>query len=314
MDRIFYREIPDDILKELLNKNDKELEKIQYTLDIKSLYKEKKASINCCPHCDSVYFIKHGCYKGLQRFKCKDEKCARTFSVTTKSPWSYSKKDISLWLEYLNLMSIGKSIRYCAQLLKIAPSTAFYWRHKILSAKTSFVEPEKLTGSVELFKVNFKQNFKGSRHIPPQFLNRRQNIWVASAIDIHDNLLSRPICDCYFKNDFVEKILFSKIDKAAFVNSYADTYLSYLSKKHNKKLKPSTSDNSLVIKSFSLNIKKWLKKFRGIASKYLWSYLSWYITIFRKNHEDILGFMKLLTLEDSFKSNKDFIKFEIYTN
>ena len=86
---------------------------------------------------------------------------------------------------------------------------------------------------------------------------------------VFDYILSRPISDCYFKNAFFEKILFSKIDKAAFVNSYADTYLNYLSKKHNKKLIPHTSDNSLVIKSFSLNIKRWLKKFRGIASKYL---------------------------------------------
>lgn len=313
MNRTFYIEIPDDIIKELLYKEEEILPKVENVLDIISLYKEKQKSINVCPHCESMDFIKHGTFKGIQRFKCKNEECYRTFSATTKSPWSYSKKDISLWFEYLNLMSVGKSIRYCADTLKIATSTAFYWRHKILSAKNSFVEPEKLMGTVELSKLNFKQNFKGDRNIDPFFRNNRRNIWVASAIDSHNNILSRPICECYFKNDFVEKTFFSKIDKNAFVNVSTDRNLIYLAKKHNRRIPKNTPDNT-EIRLFNLNIKRWLRQFRGVASKYLWSYLSWYITIFKNNYKDIIKFMQLLTLENSFKSNKEFIKNEVCTN
>ena len=306
-------ELPKEIIKQLLYQEEAILPKVGDSLDILSLYKDKEGAINACPHCEATNFIKHGKFKGIQRFKCKNKECYRTFSATTKSPWSYSKKDISLWYEYLNLMSVGKSIRYCADTLKMATSTAFYWRHKILSAKNLFVDPKKLSGTVELSKLNFKQNFKGNRSIEPFFLNNRRNVWVASAMDSNNNLLSRPICEGYFKNDFVEKTFFSKIDKDAYINVNTDKNLICLAKKHNKRIPKNTLDNS-IIKSFNFNIKKWLKKFRGVASKYLWSYLSWYITIFRNSHKDIIKFMQLLTLENSFKSDKEFIKSEVCTN
>lgn len=282
-------------------------------LDILDLYNKRKSLIKCCPNCKSELFIKYGTYKGIQRFKCKNEHCNSTFSLSTNSPWSYSKKDITLWIKYLDLMMKGKSIRYCAEALNINISTSFYWRHKILSAKNSFVEPKILSGCVEMFKIGFVQNFKGCRKIPNNVINRRQYIWVASAIDENDNLLSRPVSEGYFKYNFVEKSLFAKIDKKSFVNIHTDTHLIHLAKKHNKKLKPQTSDNASVIKSFSVNIKKWLRLFRGIATKYLWSYLSWYIIIFKKKHADIIELINLLTLENTFKSNKDFIKFEVCT-
>ncbi|MBB6623990.1 IS1 family transposase [Clostridium gasigenes] len=289
------------------NQIDNNLEK----LNIVNLYNEKKESIKCCPRCQSTYFIKHGTYKGLQRFKCKNEECSCTFSVTTNSPWSYSKKNINLWIKYLELMMEGRSIRYCAKYLKINIATSFYWRHKILFAQNSFVEPKILTGCVEMFKVNFKQNFKGCRNIPPHFLRNRQTIWVASAIDVNNNILSRPISQGYFDYAFVEKSFYSKIDENAFINIYTDTNLCYLARKHNKNLTPCTSKNDLIIKSFGVNIKRWLYIFRGIATKYLWSYLSWYIILFKNIHHDIVKLIKLLTLENTFKSNKNFIKTEV---
>ncbi|HCW52890.1 MAG TPA: hypothetical protein DG753_03935 [Clostridium sp.] len=93
------------------------------------LYKDKK--FECCPHCQNTKFIKHGKYKGIQRYKCS--KCNRTFSNTTNSLWYYSKKDSNIWVKYIELFLQRKTLRECAAELKINLSTAFYWRHKILN-------------------------------------------------------------------------------------------------------------------------------------------------------------------------------------
>lgn len=269
------------------------------------LYKERERSIQICPRCSSTNFIKHGTYNDIQRFKCKSKECACTFSAATSSPWRYSKKSITLWIKYLELMMQGKSIRYCAESLNINIATSFYWRHKILSVKNSFVEPKTLTTCVEMFKTNFKQNFKGCRKITS---TDRRNIWVASAIDVNNNLISIPVSESHFNYPLAKKLLYSKIDSKAFVNSYADNFLARLARNHNKKLKASTSENSNVIKSFSINIRRWINKFRGVATKYLWSYLSWYIIIFKNLHNNIIELIKCLNLENTFNRNKDFIK------
>ncbi|WP_297417493.1 transposase [Clostridium sp.] len=66
----------------------------------KNIY--KNLNIRCCPICGSEIYIKYGSYKGIQRYKCK--KCNKTFSNTTNSLWSYSKKNPKLWIEFLELM------------------------------------------------------------------------------------------------------------------------------------------------------------------------------------------------------------------
>jgi Transposase and inactivated derivatives len=93
-----------------------------------SLYKNKK--IDSCPICGGKKYIKHGTYKGIQRYKCKE--CMKTFSTSTNSLWSYSKKDLNIWIKFIELMIKRRSLRFCAKKLNINLATAFYWRHKIL--------------------------------------------------------------------------------------------------------------------------------------------------------------------------------------
>ena len=54
----------------------------------KDIYKNK--NIECCPICGGNKYIKHGSYKEIQRYKCKE--CGKTFSNATNSLWSYSKE------------------------------------------------------------------------------------------------------------------------------------------------------------------------------------------------------------------------------
>lgn len=37
-----------------------------------------------CPHCKGEEVIKYGSYNGIQRYKCKNSKCKRTFTKQTE--------------------------------------------------------------------------------------------------------------------------------------------------------------------------------------------------------------------------------------
>ena len=72
------------------NVNSRKLEENINSLLKKEIYKNRNKNIECCPICGGKKYIKHGSYKGIQRYKCKE--CGKTFSNTTNSLWSYSKK------------------------------------------------------------------------------------------------------------------------------------------------------------------------------------------------------------------------------
>ena len=48
---------------------------------------ENEIEIKECPYCKSNHFIKYGKFNGIQRYKCKNHKCLRTFSNRTDERW-----------------------------------------------------------------------------------------------------------------------------------------------------------------------------------------------------------------------------------
>ncbi len=56
------------------------------------------------------------------------------------------------------------SVRRTAQVVGISVPTAFYWRHKILTALRNLPKPT-LTGIVEADETFFLESQKGSRHL-----------------------------------------------------------------------------------------------------------------------------------------------------
>jgi predicted CXXCH cytochrome family protein len=86
-----------------------------------------------CPHCGSSHVSRYGkTPAGYQRFICVD--CHKTFGERERPVWLGSHFPKEVWMEYIRLMNMGASIRTIAEALDINPTTAFYWRHKILDA------------------------------------------------------------------------------------------------------------------------------------------------------------------------------------
>ena len=235
------------------------------------IYKDR--CINECPNCNSKNYIKFGNYKGIQRYKCKE--CKKTFSKTTKALWSYSKKEPEKWVKFMELFLQKSTLRECAKILEINIRTAFIWRHKIMETMIPEVTADKLEGKVFITKAMQKENFKGCRNIKT---SERENIWIVGARDRRDSMIVVPICTrCWNKRSFY-KLIYSKIEKNSYIVSDHDQYMINVAKKHNKGIVLNAYKKECM-KNFRGNLKRWIGGFKGVATKYLKRYLS-YFTIF----------------------------------
>ncbi|EKQ56767.1 MULTISPECIES: hypothetical protein [unclassified Clostridium] len=231
----------------------------------------QKRNIESCPNCLGHKFIKYGSFKGIQRYKCKE--CKKTFSKTTNFIWSYSKKEPIKWIKFVEYVLERKSLRFCAKKLNISLVTAFYWRHKILHGLLFDSVPNQLIGNVYISKKLIPENFKGSRKINTHV---RHNIWVVSAKGCEDSMIATSISKGFWDLRSFNKKIYHLIDKKSYLVPYGDRYISLVAKSHNKEHTKKVKDE-IKIKFFSNNLEKWLKKYHGIATKYLEEYLSLFI-------------------------------------
>lgn len=129
---------------------------------------ERKAKEGlCCIHCSEKNVVRFGKFEvnnGLakikrQRYRFKD--CKKTFTETNKTP-IYRAKKVNRWLEFIECMLNGLSLRESAKKLKdITHTTLFYWRHKILPAIAQ-IDVASFEGIVEMDETYFLYSEKGS--------------------------------------------------------------------------------------------------------------------------------------------------------
>lgn len=262
------------------------------------IYKNRK--IECCPNCGGNKYIKYGTYKNIQRYKCKE--CGKTFSKTTNSLWSYSKKDLNKWIKFVELTMKRKTLRFCAKKLKINLATAFFWRHKILHGLKIDSIPNILKGNVHIHKTILKENFKGKKNVVMG--ERRRNIWIIAAKGDEDSMLVMPIFkDCWNWKIFNHKI-YSRIEENAYMVPYLDRYIEIKAKEHNKEIKKEVeSDNR--IKYIIRNLNKWMDKFKGVATKYLEGYLAFFVLFNLNRKIDYMDIISYLYNKDLFIKTKE---------
>lgn len=264
----------------------------KHFLSKKDIYKNK--TMNSCPKCSGDNYIKYGSYKEIQRYKCKD--CGKTFSKTTNCLWSYSKKEPIKWIKFVEYILERKSLRFCAEKLEISLVTAFYWRHKVLHGLAFDDVPDKLSGDVHINKKLIPENFKGSRKIASYI---RHNIWVVGAKDSKDSMIAKPISRGFWDLQSFNKKIYNIIDKKSYLVSYEDRYIFLVAKTHNKKrIKEVKCEKK--IKFFSSSLGKWLKKYCGVATKYLEKYLTLFILCKIKKRVNYIRIFEKLIVENRF--------------
>ncbi|GAB3538401.1 IS1595-like element ISSsu9 family transposase [Pontibacter brevis] len=298
-----------DILKEIQKLDSRELKQLSKNIiEILAKASEKHNQVaeqlnegmeRGCPACGSVSVVRYGYLQNRTRFQCKD--CKKTFTDLTGTAISYIKKK-HLWEQYITLMVEGNSLREIASKMDISLKTAFDWRHKILTAFEE-LSKTKFNGIVEVDDVWFLKSEKGRKGLTKPRkrggTNRRgdnsDQAKVLFSVDRSKNIDLTVACMGRLKRKDLDRILRNRVsadsniicsDKHPSIKSFAKThgfthYRIHASKKQYSVGKIYHVNN---LNNLAKRFKDYIKKFNGVATKYLQSYLNLFkfIELFKK--------------------------------
>ena len=112
----------------------------------------------CCPHCGVQGAVANGKARGMQRYLCRA--CTRTFGALTGTRLSgLHRKD--MWLTFGECLADGDTVKVSAERCGVAVSTAFRWRHRFLEAVST--SAGKLRGIVEADETFVLASRKGDQ-------------------------------------------------------------------------------------------------------------------------------------------------------
>jgi len=248
-----------------------------------------------CPYCSEKRIRANGKLKGVQRYVCNS--CKKNFSETTGKFWYNIKKKEKL-NKYLYCLLSGYSIRKSAKETGIAIQTSFDWRHKLLTSFSS-VSIEEFQGIVESDDLFFAYSEKGNRHLDRKPKKRGEKARKAGIND--EKVAVIATCDRSGNKDFkvatrgriskkdLDRILKTKLDKADVLCS--DSHRSYSAfakaniiehKKFNASKGQRTVDKVYHVQNVNnldMRLRKFMKSFNGVATKYLQNYLNWFLVL-----------------------------------
>ncbi len=112
-----------------------------------------------CPHCGGDDIVRWGTANGRPRYRCTA--CARTLNPLTGTPLAglhYPER----WPDQAQALIAGETIAKAARRCGVDYTTAFRWRHRFLAALNQD-KPAHLSGIVEADETFILESFKGKR-------------------------------------------------------------------------------------------------------------------------------------------------------
>ena len=247
-----------------------------------------------CPKCKSTNVQKRGKQKGVQMYRCKD--CEKWYSETTGTPL-YDIKLKSKWQAYVRCMEQGMPIKKIAKELEISIQTSFDWRHKILSSLSELI-PEKLSSEVECDELELTQSNKGSKNLTREPRKRGNDfkrnqeeevtvVQIVTAVERKGAKYLRAVASKRLSKEEIKKALDGKLSEGAtLITDKHPSYKAFAkdnpSIKHKALLaKEHVDKNDKTIHLQKVNnvhsqLRKFLRPFNGVSSKYLQNYLNWF--------------------------------------
>jgi transposase-like protein len=236
-----------------------------------------------CPRCGDDRVHRWGSFSGRKRYRCVG--CRRTFSDFTATPLAYIKK-LSAWSPYCLCMRGGLPIRTAARLVGISSATAFRWRHRILPAQ-DFDTTSVMGRAVTVGETWFQQSEKGSRTLDRPPRRRRiwhrcdaTPVWVLVARDERTRIatavvgLRRPDPD-----DIIAALGHRLRPDAELMSRYG--WYGAPARAADRLEIPHrdagiTAPQVVAVRFYSVRMRRWLQRFRGVATRYLANYLAWF--------------------------------------
>ena len=282
-------------------------------------------TITKCIYCESMNIVHYGKYRDRQRFKCKD--CNRSFNTLSDTPFARTRY-LDKWPEFAECLGTGLSLRKSSKILKVSYVTLFYWRHKLLSGLAN-IPLKNFTDRIEMQAMYVLPSQKGKRNIPIGASRKRgysiysrhifndKKICIINAKDKQNNILSKVANYGLLDLITLEKLVNNYISKTNTICSKLPRIfrqLAIVNKAEYVDLPPffQCKNGFPDIVNYEISFKAWIKRFKGVATKYLNNYLALFkfLQVYTRDITSIL-----LKLSSTFSKMQTFYsirKFEFY--
>lgn len=252
-------------------------------------------SIPACPHCAAGRVIKHGTANGLQRYRCRG--CGKTFCALTGTPLAGLHKR-GKWLDHVAALREGLILREVAARLHIAVSTAHRWRHRFLAAPKA-LKSQTLAGIAEADETYFLRSHKGQRqglNRPPRKRGGRAKKRGLSAEQV-------PVLVVRDRSGGTADFILEVADKKHVVAVLKPLLASdsILCTDGSGSLAAAAKEIGIEhhalnltagirvigpwhvqnVNAYHSRLKDWMRRFRGVATRYLDGYLGWFRAVER---------------------------------
>ncbi len=249
-----------------------------------------------CPHCESKHVTRNGHANGLQRYRCRD--CCKTFSALTGTPLNRLHKR-GKWLGQAEALQGGQTLRAVAHTLNIHLSTAHRWRHRFLALPMT-VQPQALTGIAEADETMFLLSFKGKRsglgriarkrggkaakrglsheQVPVLVARDRAGVTMDCVLEAMDMMTLSAALKPFVGKDVVLCTDSSK----ALAGAARELGIEHHAVNLAAGIRVDGAWHVQNVNAYHSRLKAWVRKFRGVATCYLPSYLGWFRTLDRE--------------------------------
>jgi transposase-like protein len=244
----------------------------------------------CCPRCQGKQLYRHGTKSGLQRFRCRA--CGRTFNSLTGTPLARLRhKD--KWLDFGDCMLDSRTVRKAAARVEVAKNTSFRWRHRFLTL-TKTDRPGCLKGIAEADETFLLESQKGARKLQRPARKRggkaskrgisSEQVCILVARDRGGNTVDfvtgrRPVTIVQLNEHLrpvlaPDTLLVTDANKAyqAFARQQGISH-RYVNVSAGQRVRGAVHVQNL--NGYHSRFHKWLRRFNGVATRYLSNYLGW---------------------------------------
>ena len=241
-----------------------------------------------CPHCGTKGAVSRGKARGLRRYQCKA--CNKTFNAATGTPFQGVHKKDRL-LTFGRCMAEGLTVRAAAKRCGLSVPTAFNWRPRFLGTKDK--TPVKLKGIVEADETYVLESRKGDRKLGRKARRRGgkaskrglsdEQVPILVAVDRSGTTACSVLPSVTAES--VQTVLEPRIeDHSILVTDGNNVYppcAKSLGVKHealNLSVGERVRDafHIQTVNSRHSALKDFLRRYRGVSSKYPGNYLRWF--------------------------------------
>jgi transposase-like protein len=251
---------------------------------------EEAAGKRTCPHCAARRCHRCGQANGLQRYRCLD--CGRSFNALTGTPLARLRLR-NKWLPYLQCLIGSETVRAAARRVAVAKSTSFRWRHRFLAALRR-APPPTLSGIVEADETYHLASQKGSRNLDRPARKRggkaarrgisREFDCILVARDRTRNTCAfvagrGPVTAAQLITHLLPVLAYDALlvsDAARAYQAFAKrTGISHECVNVRAGMRARGALHIQGVNGWHGRFKTWLRRFNGVASRYLPSYAGW---------------------------------------